>query len=266
MKVTIIGCGNMGLMFAHALIKDKLVSSDDLLLLEKNEERQNELKALNIGQVVDVDDKRILDSHTFIIAVKPQGFNEMAEELKPLFANAKCLISIMAGVKLDHIASLSGNNNVIRAMPNSPCQLGMGMTGFTASKSLDAETIEQAENLLGSTGKTVAFATEDLIDACTAVSGSGPAYFFYIIQNMVEAGVKMGLDEATAALLAKQTMLGSFHVMENSEHSLEKLIALVSSKGGTTEAAISSFKKSNVGEHIQKGMQKAKAKAIELSS
>ena len=141
----------------------------------------------------------------------------------------------------------------------------MGMTAFTASKALSIEQIRKAENLLATTGRAVFFEDEDLIDACTAVSGSGPAYFFYIVKNMIDAGVKLGLDEATSAILVKQTMLGSYHLMNTSDKSLDELIKAVSSKGGTTEAALNSFNENNVGGNIQKGLERARDRARELS-
>jgi pyrroline-5-carboxylate reductase len=255
----------MGLMFARALVKNKFVTKENLLLLEKSEERREELVKLDIGTVVDSIDTRIIGSNMFIVAVKPQGFESMASELKPLFEGTECIISIMAGLKISKIEKLLGSSKIVRAMPNSPCQLGMGMTGFTAHESLSTETIHKAENLLATTGRAVFFENEDLIDACTAVSGSAPAYFFYIIQNMIEAGIKLGLDESVSAMLAKQTMLGSYHIMNSSTDTLEELIKSVASKGGTTQAALDSFADSKVGEGIQKGMEKCRDRARELS-
>jgi pyrroline-5-carboxylate reductase len=265
MKITIVGCGNMGLIFARALLKYNIVSKENLFLIEKNEERQQQLIKMDVGQVTGTKDSKIATSDIFILAVKPQEFEKVAEEIKDSLKNAKCIISIMAGVKIKRIESLLANSNIVRAMPNSPAELGMGMTGFTASSALSVEQVHKAENLLATTGRAVFFENEDLIDACTAISGSGPAYFFYIIKNMIEAGTKLGLDESTAAILVKQTMLGSFHLMNSSDKSLDQLIKAVASKGGTTEAALISFGETHVGENIQKGLEIARDRARELS-
>jgi pyrroline-5-carboxylate reductase len=265
MKITIVGCGNMGLMFAHALLKYNIVSKENLFLVEKNEQRQQDLMKLNIGNVATTSDSKIGNSDIFILAVKPQDFEKVAAEIKPVLQSAKCIISIMAGVKINRMESLLGNPNIVRAMPNSPAELGMGMTGFTASKALSVEQVHKAENLLATTGRTVFFEDEDLIDSCTAISGSGPAYFFYIVKNMIDAGVKLGLDEATSAILVKQTMLGSFHLMNSTDKSLDELIKAVTSKGGTTEAALTSFSETHVGDNIQKGLERARDRARELS-
>jgi pyrroline-5-carboxylate reductase len=265
MKITIVGCGNMGLIFAHALLKYNIVSKENLFLVEKNEERRQQLLKLDLAEVAVTNDSKIADCDIFIIAVKPQDFEKVAVEIKNALKNAKCIISIMAGVKIKRIESLLNNPNIVRAMPNSLAELGMGMTGFTASSSLSVEQVHKAENLLATTGRAVFFEDEDLIDACTAISGSGPAYFFYIIKNMIEAGTKLGLDPSTSAILVKQTMLGSFHLMNSSNKSLEELIKAVASKGGTTEAALTSFGETHVGENIQKGLERARDRARELS-
>jgi len=221
---------------------------------------------LDVGQVTVTNDLKIADSDIFILAVKPQDFEKVAAEIKPSLQHAKCIISIMAGVKIKRIENLLNNSNIVRAMPNSPAELGMGMTGFTASKALSVEQVHKAENLLATTGRAVFFEDEDLIDACTAISGSGPAYFFYIIKNMIEAGTKLGLDASTSAILVKQTMLGSFHLMNSTDKSLDDLIKAVASKGGTTEAALTSFGETHVGENIQKGLERARDRARELSN
>jgi len=266
MKITIIGCGNMGLIYARAFLKYNIVSKENLLLAEKNEARKEELLKLNIGQVCVVNDRRISESDIVILAVKPQDFNELSQELKQVLKPENIIVSIMAGMQLERIAGTLEQNNIVRAMPNSPAELGMGMTAYTASKSLSIEQIRKAENLLATTGRTVFFENEHLLDAVTALSGSGPAYFFYIVKQMVEAGKQMGFDEATSAMLVKQTMLGSFHLLNTADKSLDELIKAVASKGGTTEAALTSFEKNKVGEGLQEGIVKARDRASELSN
>ena len=241
MKITIVGCGNMGLIYARAFLKYNIVTKENLLLAEKSEARKEELVKLNIGEVCVVNDKRISGSDIIILAVKPQDFDELSKDLRQVLSNDNIIISIMAGMKMSRISSTLVKNTIIRAMPNSPAELGMGMTAFTASKTLSIEQIRKAENLLSTTGRTVFFENEDLLDAVTALSGSGPAYFFYIIKQMIEAGMEMGFDEATSSMLVKQTMLGSFHLMNTANKSLDELIKAVASKGGTTEAALSTF-------------------------
>ncbi|MFL5765840.1 MAG: pyrroline-5-carboxylate reductase [Bacteroidia bacterium] len=265
MKITIIGCGNMGLIYARAFLKNKIVLGEELLLAEKDGTRKQALQELNLGRVCTVDDPKIAESDFVILAVKPQDFPVLGDELKQILAPRNIIVSIMAGMKMERIAEMLQHKCIIRAMPNSPAQLGMGMTAFTALRSLSAEQIRKAEMLLSTTGRTIYFEDENLLDAVTALSGSGPAYFFYIVKNMVEAGKQMGFDEATSAMLVKQTMLGSFHLLNTDDRSLDELIKAVASKGGTTEAAFSVFNEAKVGENLQKGIVRARDRATELS-
>jgi pyrroline-5-carboxylate reductase len=265
MKVTIIGCGNMGLIYARAFIKYNIVSKSELLLVEKSERRKEELKKLDIGKVVVPADESIRQSDVMILAVKPQDFLQLAEDLKRVLNRDTMLISIMAGVSLSALQHRLGHDRIIRAMPNSPVEIGMGITAYCLSGGVSAEQARRAENLLATTGRTLYLEDENLMDAVTAISGSGPAYFFYFAQQLIEAGMKMGFDESTASLLVKQTMLGSFHLLNSAGKPLNELIKAVASKGGTTEAALSTFEKYKVGEHLQEGWLNARKRGRELA-
>jgi len=266
MKITIVGCGNMGLVYARAFIRYNIVKPEDLLLVEKSELRKEELKCLAIGAVVTPSDKAIKDSDILILAVKPQDFKELAPQLKEAIHEEAIVLSIMAGIRISLLEQMLAHSNIARAMPNSPVEIGMGITGFSTSKSLNMDQVRKVENLLSTTGRTVFFEKEEMLDAVTALSGSGPAYFFYIVKSMIEAGMKMGMEEAVAGMLVKQTMLGAFHLVNNANKSLDELIKTVASKGGTTEAAFSIFQSNLVGEHIAEGILAAEKRARELSS
>lgn len=265
MKITIVGCGNMGLIYARAFLKYKIIDKPDLLLLAKNESRKKELEQLDCGTADVLGNIHAVESDLVILCVKPQDFGSVVNDLKKILNEKNILISIMAGMKIEKIASTLNHFNIIRAMPNSPAELGMGMTAFTSSRNLSFEQIRKAENVLSTTGRTVYFENEELLDAATALSGSGPAYFFYLVKNMMDAGKQMGFDEATSTLLVKQTMLGSYHLLNTSVKSLDELIKTVASKGGTTEAAFKTFNQWQVGERMQEGILKACDRAKELS-
>lgn len=264
MKISIAGCGNMGLVYARAFLKYNIVSENDLVLIEKNSARRDELQKLKIGEVVTSESSEISKSDILIIAVKPQDFENFSKEIKKI-GEKTVVISIIAGIKIKTIREKINHSAIVRAMPNSPAELGMGTTGFCANEILSTEQIRKAENLLATTGRTIYFENEDLLDAVTALSGSGPAYFFYIVKNMIEAGKQMGFDESTSAMLVKQTMLGSFHLLNTANKSLDELISAVASKGGTTEAAFSVFNEKKIGQNLQKGIIKARDRAKELS-
>lgn len=265
MKVTIIGCGNMGLVYARAFLKYNIVNTEDLLLAEKNEARRDELQRMNTGRVVVVTDPAIAQSELIIIAVKPQDFTELAPQVKPLIHKNAVIVSIMAGITITRLAKDLDHEFIIRAMPNSPVEVGMGMTGFSAHPSVSLEQVRAVENLLSTTGRTVFFEDENMLNAVTALSGSGPAYFYYIVRAMVEAGKEMGMTEAVASTLVKQTMLGAFQLITNAAKPYDELIKTVASRGGTTEAALTVFESGNMHETLVKGILRAGERSAELS-
>jgi pyrroline-5-carboxylate reductase len=265
MKITLVGCGNMGMIYARAFLKYNLVKVEDLLLVEKNADRVKELEKLKIGNVVLPEDPVIADSALILLAVKPQDFPELAKAIKPNLNPATVVLSIMAGITIGYIEQLTNHALIVRAMPNSPAGLGMGVTALIAHQSVTNEQLRKAENLLATTGRTVYVEHESQLDAVTALSGSGPAYFFYIVKHMIEAGKAMGVEEGVAAMLVKQTMLGSFHLVNQAEKSLDELITAVASKGGTTEAAFKVFDKTELGNHLQQAILAARDRATELS-
>ena len=266
MKITIIGCGNMGMVYARAFVKYNIVSKPDLLLVEKNEDRKKELLQFNVGEVVLPSDPKIAASDIVVLAVKPQDFKDLAINLKSVLKPENILLSIMAGIRIEKIAETFNHTTVIRAMPNAPVELGMGATGFSAHKDVTVNQVRKVEHLLATTGRTVFFENEDFLDAVTAISGSGPAYFYYIIKAMIDAGKQMGMDEGVASMLVKQTMHGAYHMINNANKSLDELIKIVASKGGTTEAALRTFNEKGIDLGLIEGIINAEKRAKELSS
>lgn len=265
MKVAIIGCGNMGMAFANSFIQYNLVQKEDLLLIEKNQERGAVLQEQKAGVVVDTISEKIAAVDLVILSVKPQDYPSVAVELNSYIQSNQVVLSIMAGIPIAQIQSSLSHDLIIRAMPNTPALLGMGMTAFAAAEQVGLADIRKVENLINSTGRAVFLEDEKLLDAVTGLSGSGPAYFFYLIKSMIDAGIAMGFDPAMSSLLVKQTMLGSYHLMQTSDKSLDELIQAVASKGGTTEAALRVFQEKLVGEGLQQGIYAARDRAVELA-
>lgn len=264
-QITITGCGNMGLIYANSFLKYKIVSRERLMLVEKNAQRQQKLQALELGKVITASDAAIAESDVIILSVKPQDFAELAADLKGRLRFNTLVLSIMAGIEIKHIQALLGHQKVVRAMPNSPVEAGMGMTVFAASDALSREELLKVDNLLATTGRTMHIDNESQLDAVTALSGSGPAYFFYFMEALVRAGTEMGLDEHIAATLARQTMLGSFHLINQASKPLHELIAAVASKGGTTEAALNTFDRHHMSDTIVEALKNAEQRAKALS-
>jgi pyrroline-5-carboxylate reductase len=265
MRITLIGCGTMGLIYARAFIKYSIVTPENLLLVEKSEERVAELKKLGFGRVVTPEDDRILDSDVILLAVKPQDYQVLSQSLKGRLKSSNVVLSIMAGIPIAFIASSLEHKTIVRAMPNSPASLGMGVTALYANASVESEHLRKAEHVLATTGRTVFVEQESQMDSVTALSGSGPAYFYYIVKHMIDAGKEMGLSEGVSSMLVKQTMLGAFHMMNQADGSLDDLIKAVASKGGTTEAALAVFTEEKLGDEIKQAILAAENRARELS-
>lgn len=265
MKLAIVGCGNMGMAFARSFIQYDLVKRENLLLVEKNEERSRILSKEKEGVVVNTINEDISTADLVILAVKPQDFPALANEMKGKLAENQVVLSIMAGIKISKIQQLLNHKFIVRAMPNTPAMLGMGITGFTSSEGISIAKLFKVENLINATGRSIYIEDEEMLDAVTALSGSGPAYFYYFVKQMVETGIQMGFDEGTSLLLVKQTMLGAYHLINNAEQDLDSLIKAVASKGGTTEAALSVFNGLHLDEAIKKGILAAEKRGKELS-
>ncbi|RYC68636.1 MULTISPECIES: pyrroline-5-carboxylate reductase [Spirosoma] len=265
MKIAIVGCGNMGMAFAKSFVQYNLVSQDDLLLIEKSADRSEALRAEKAGVVVDTISHRVGEADLIILSVKPQDFNGVHESLRGVMQPRQVVLSIMAGIPIAQIQEKLNHPLVVRAMPNTPAMLGMGITGFTAAKEVDLANLRRVENLINATGRSIFLEDEAMLDAVTALSGSGPAYFYYVVKAMIEAGRQMGFDDAVAALLVKQTMLGSYHLINTADKSLDELIKAVASKGGTTEAALRQFEQGALSDTLVAGIKAAQVRATELS-
>lgn len=265
MKIAIVGCGNMGMAFAKSFIQYDLVKRDDLLLIEKSTHRTEVLKTEKSGIVVDTIGPRVGEADLIILSVKPQDFGGVHEALRAVIQPNQLVLSIMAGIPMAQIQEKLGHSLVVRAMPNTPAMLGMGITGFTAAKEVDLTSLRRVENLINATGRSIFLEDETMLDAVTALSGSGPAYFYYVVKAMIEAGRQMGFDDSVAALLVKQTMLGSYHLINTADKSLDDLIKAVASKGGTTEAALRTFENGTLSETLIAGIKAAQTRATELS-
>lgn len=263
MKISIVGCGNMGTAYARSFRKYGLVKPDDLLLVLRSEGRRAQLEAL--GRVTFTIDPAIGSSDLVIIGVKPQDFAAIAPALAAVLRPEQVVLSIMAGITIDRLQTSLTHRTVVRAMPNSPAQIGLGITAYATGTELNMRQTLMVEQLLNSTGRAVHLEHEAHLDPVTALSGSGPAYFFHIVRTMIDAGRALGLEPHVASALVKQTMLGSYHLMEHADRTPDELIKAVMSKGGTTEAAFKVFEAQGLGTILDKGIAAASQRATELS-
>ncbi len=201
-----------------------------------------------------------------VLAVKPQQFAQAALSIKDLLSADTVVISIMAGIPIARIqAALEGHAAIVRTMPNTPARIGQGVTGLFATQACTPAQNALAQAVMASIGQTVFVEQESQLDAVTAVSGSGPAYVFYIAQAMTQAGVNLGLPLATARLLALSTLQGSAALAQASGEDLDALREQVTSKGGTTYAAMTVLQDRQVAQAFHAALAAADARAKELA-
>jgi pyrroline-5-carboxylate reductase len=262
LPIVFIGGGNMATALITGLRKQG-VSAASIHVVEPLETaRQHLHDTLGVHAVASADSS-LSGAQLVVWAIKPQLFKEVAQPVHGLFAKALHL-SVAAGIRSDSIAQWLGSQRVVRAMPNTPALVGLGQTGLFARGAVLAEERQQVEALLSAVGQSIWVAREDLLDAVTAVSGSGPAYVFYVIEAMVAAGVRMGLSPAQAHQLSVGTLVGASELARASSESPAVLRERVTSKGGTTYAAITSLQADGVAALMEKAMLAAAERAKTL--
>ena len=264
MKILIIGGGNMGQSFAKSFINNFITDTANFAVLEKEKSKYTALKQIGIKNIFEHADSRIGEADLVVLAVKPQAFNDLANQIKGFINNEQVILSIMAGVAIPSIQKALNVEKVIRAMPNIAAQIGEGMSIFTSSDAITRIELVTVQNLLESTGKNLYVAHEDLIDAGTAVSGSGPAYVLYFMEAMMQAAIDLGFTKPQAEMLTAQTFKGIVEYFQNSKEDYRQLIDKISSKGGTTEAAISFLESKQTDRLIKTAIFKAYERAREL--
>ncbi len=264
MKILVIGGGNMGLTYAQSFLRSQITTQEDMMILEKSPKKAEDLAKKDIGTVYGSPDECMPKADLIIFAVKPQDTTALFESIRPYVDEQQVFLSIMAGVKIASIRQALAVKKIIRAMPNLPAQIGMGMTAFTSSDEVTRIELVMVQNLINTTGKTVYVETEDAIDAATAISGSGPAYVFYFMDAMIKAARDLGFTNSEAELLVSQTFKGAVDLYNKTNFSCEEWIQKVASKGGTTEAALVSYRNNEVHADIMAGAQAAYDRAVEL--
>ena len=244
------------------LIKQAMPASS-ILVVEPFEPMRNKLLQ-DFGITAMVAASPVLaDAGLIIWAVKPQVFEDAALE-KGNFASTALHFSVAAGIRSDSIAAWLGSDNVVRSMPNTPALIGKGMTALYARPSVTASGKAWVERVVASMGEFLWLSEESQLDAVTAISGSGPAYVFYFLEAMTEAAVKMGLSAEQGRRLAIATFNGAAELAHRSDEPLELLRQRVTSKGGTTYAALTAMESANIKEHFVLAMQAAEKRAKEL--
>lgn len=235
----IIGAGNMGGALLSGWLASNILSARNIAILDPSPgveavyaiERgaRHLTQAEQIAKGVD----------TVLLAIKPQMYGDMARQLQGQFGVGTLIISIMAGVSSTTLQSDFPNATIVRAMPNTPVSVGKGVTAFFANDTIDAAKLSTVRGLLSVNGSIVQLQSDAQINAVTAISGSGPAYVFYLCEALGAAARSLGLPDDVADLLARETIIGASALMDASDRSPKALREAVTSPGGTTQAALS---------------------------
>ena len=265
--ITFLGGGKM----ARALIEGlKSISYEGVVQVIEPDKRIRENLKIDFDVTISEEniekqyDHLISNSDILILSIKPQTFRKISKEFKNNISNKQTIISIMAGINIPTITDYINSKKIIRIMPNTPVQVKSGMSMWTSSKHVDKSSLDFCKNLLKSIGKEIYTSNENNLDIATAISGSGPAYVFLMIESLSEAGIQLGLKKEISLDLAIQTVFGSGKLALSSKTSPQELRKNVTSRGGTTEAGIKSMLDNGLDQSIIKGVKAAFEKSIEL--
>lgn len=261
MRIAFLGGGNMAGALIGGLIA-KGVHARSISVIEVSPAARERLAARYPVHIATAPDSATQRSEVLVLAVKPQ---DAKAALASISVNQQLVISIAAGLTLAAIARwLGGHRKLVRCMPNTPALIGAGIAALYALPEVSPAERGKAQEILSAVGEVVWVEEERLLDPVTAVSGSGPAYVFWFIEQLAAAGVKLGLNDETAQKLALHTVLGAAKLAASSGESPESLRKNVTSKGGTTEAALKVFDEEKLAERFKRALEAASRRGAEL--
>ena len=259
---TFIGGGKMGEAILAGMLGAGTAASD-IIVVEQLPERCEELRT-KYGVVISELAAGVAAADVVIVVVKPQGFDAALAQMQPHLQPAAVVISIAAGKTLATMERLLPGAHCIRCMPNTPALVGHGMSAFSKGTHATEADLETAVEILATVGKTVVI-PEQLQDAMTSMHGSGPAFYYYVMESFIEGGMALGLDRELASTLALQTFIGSAELIRQTGETPEQLRKNVTSPGGTTAAAIAAFEELGLRDVLIAGQRACRDRGAELS-
>ena len=264
-KIVIIGGGKMGSIIAQGLIAHKIISSKNIIVTDIDAARREFLRSSMKLQVSHNNEKAIKGADIIILAVKPQNMAATLMEISSAISKSKVVISIAAGITTNFIEkSLTKGARVVRVMPNTPALIGEGAAAVAKGSCAKSADVKLTRAIFNAVGISVEI-EEKLMDAVTGLSGSGPAYFFLIIEALIDAGLKTGLSRDLTAQLAAQTMLGAARLCLQSDKQPAQLREMVTSPGGTTAAGLKVMEEGNIRALIVAAVEAATKRSRELA-
>jgi len=264
MKITFIGGGNMGEAILSAVLAKGLSQPQAISVSDVSQARRQHLGQKYGVAVTGDNPQAVRQGEVVVLPVKPQNLAEVMAGLTGHLKPAQLVLSIVAGARIDTISSGLNHRCLVRAMPNTPAQIGRGISVWTATPEVSGQQKAWASSILGAMGQELYVDDEKYIDMATAVSGSGPAYVFLFIESLVAAAVDIGLPHDMAQKLVLETVLGSGHFVRESGRPLAELRRMVTSPGGTTAEALSQLEKGKFSELVKRAVRAAYNKARSL--
>lgn len=264
MKIAFIGGGTMGEAMLSAILSHKLTTPADITVSEPDQARRQKLQANYRVNTVTSNPAAVQQADIIILSIKPQTLPEVLPELRGKLFASQLVMSIIAGAKIAAIASGLNHRCLVRVMPNTPAQIGEGASVWTATPSVTTQQRAWTKSILAVMGEEIFIEDEKLLDAVTAVSGSGPAYVFLFIETLTSSAIAIGLPPDMAEKIVLQTLLGSGHLLQKSGKGPAELRHMVTSPGGTTAAAIAKLEAGGFTELIKQAVAAAYERSLEL--
>jgi pyrroline-5-carboxylate reductase len=263
-RIGFVGCGNMGEALVKGLVEASVVKADALMAADTRADRLADLDRRYGIRIARSNVECVRECDVVLLAVKPQIMAAVLEEIAPSLSRRQLVISVAAGVSTATIRAAAGKDlRLIRVMPNTPALVLAGATAIAKGKGLEDGDLETAQEIFGAVGKVVVL-DEDLMDAVTGLSGSGPAYVAVVVESLADGGVKMGLDRATAMTLATQTVLGAAKLLLETGLHPGALKDMVSSPGGTSITGIAALEEGGIRTTFITAVERATLRSREL--
>ncbi len=245
-KIAFIGSGAMGEAMIKGILAQKLMTSDQIMASDPMVARREQMQAVHGIQTTDNNVEAVRNADIILLCIKPQVLDTVGAGLRGQIAPDALVISIMAGVTLQSIQKSLGHQRIVRAMPNTPAQINLGMTVWIATPDVTELQRKQTGLILGALGEQLSVEKEDFIDMQTGLGGSGPGFVFLIVEAMIDAGVHMGFSRPDAQKIVLQTMAGSVALVKETGQHPAQLKNLVTSAGGTTAAGLYELEKAGL--------------------
>ncbi len=265
-RVAVLGCGIMGEAMIASMLKGELVSADQITGAEPADWRRNELANRYAFELTADNSVAVQDADVVLLTVKPQSLDSVFSDLRGQLRDGQVVVSIAAGATLSRLLTGLGHPQIVRAMPNTPSQIGQGMTVWMSTPDVSDAQNEMVAAVLSAMGKAVRVKDENEVDMATALSGTGPAYIFMMMEALIDAGVHLGFSRHIAEELVLQTILGSVLFARDSELHPAELRNMVTSPGGTTANALYHMEKGGLRTVVARAVWAAYERTVELGA